>query len=231
MTRRSLRGKRLRPPGNREASRGKGRRRWLPLQVRRWLPPMVIAVVVAGLVTVIAFATYQAATSEDAGQARGVAEETDDSPDLPGQFIPTQGRAHLAPGLVYPVCSADVVDDCYASNPPTSGPHSSTSVEWGIYSEPQPREKLIHNMEHGGVIVWYNCDDCEEVIADLTDILADYHSSDPHRLMTPYPDMEEDTIAITSWTRIDKFRVEDYTPERVKRFIDAHEGRFNPEGA
>ena len=48
--------------------------------------------------------------------------------------------------------------------------------------------------------------------------------------MAPYSDMEPDTIAITSWSRIDKFGVEDYSLDRVEGFIDAHYKRFNPEG-
>ena len=49
-------------------------------------------------------------------------------------------------------------------------------------------------------------------------------------VMTPYPGMEAEHIAITGWSRIDKFPVEEYTRERVEEFIDAHERRFNPEG-
>jgi len=47
--------------------------------------------------------------------------------------------------------------------------------------------------------------------------------------MAPYPDMEQDTIALTGWGRIDKFPVSEYTKDRVEDFIDAHLCRFNPE--
>jgi hypothetical protein len=41
--------------------------------------------------------------------------------------------------------------------------------------------------------------------------------------------MEEEHIALTSWVRIDKFPVAEYSAERVTEFIDAHMRRFNPE--
>jgi hypothetical protein len=48
--------------------------------------------------------------------------------------------------------------------------------------------------------------------------------------MSLYTDMEPDTIALTSWTRLDKFSVKDLADERVHRFIARNSRRFNPEG-
>ena len=42
--------------------------------------------------------------------------------------------------------------------------------------------------------------------------------------------MESDTIAITSWSRIDKFPVSELTKDRLQDFIDDNHKRFNPEG-
>jgi hypothetical protein len=42
--------------------------------------------------------------------------------------------------------------------------------------------------------------------------------------------MEPETVAITSWTRIDKFPVSELTRERLQEFVDDHNKRFNPEG-
>ena len=47
----------------------------------------------------------------------------------------------------------------YNSNPPTSGPHSATPMPFKVLDNPAPKENLVHNMEHGGVVVWYNTDD------------------------------------------------------------------------
>jgi len=49
-------------------------------------------------------------------------------------------------------------------------------------------------------------------------------------VMVPYPDMEPDTVALTAWTRLDKFPTSDFSPDRVKTFIERLERRYNPEG-
>lgn len=45
----------------------------------------------------------------------------------------------------------------YPSVPPTSGPHDGTgTVPAGIYDSPPPMGRLIHSLEHGGSVVWYD---------------------------------------------------------------------------
>jgi hypothetical protein len=135
-----------------------------------------------------------------------------------------------------PLCeeTETLVDDrdrpaCYRSNPPTSGPHASSPTRRGVYDEPVPRERLVHNMEHGGVVIWYNCSDCEEVVASMSEMVVGYLEDGRALVMTPYPEMEPDTIALTSWSRLDKFSIDEYSEDRLRRFIRAHERRFNPE--
>lgn len=41
------------------------------------------------------------------------------------------------------------------SLPPVSGPHNGTWADWGFYDLPVPYKFLVHNLEHGGVIVHY----------------------------------------------------------------------------
>jgi hypothetical protein len=63
--------------------------------------------------------------------------------------------------------------DPYSSVPATSGPHWDTSgiAQWGAYSTPQPETQLIHNLEHGGVVIWY---DPEALTVESIDALASY---------------------------------------------------------
>lgn len=46
----------------------------------------------------------------------------------------------------------------YRSNPPTSGPHYADWIRPGIYETPQIDGNLVHSLEHGYVILSYNCD-------------------------------------------------------------------------
>lgn len=204
-----------------------------------WAIAGVGTVAVVGL---IAFLIIQAgggsATNFD---DEDIAAEADDSPELPGEYIdlpaiyggpyPETG-GHLRESIDYEAEGN--------SNPPTGGPHWNAGcgddpsaapafcgpAPWGIYREPWDPETLVHNMEHGGVVIWYNSDD-GAVRDQLEQLVLD---SDADLLvLAPYPDMEDETVAITSWTRIDKFPVAELTEERVNEFIDTHLRRFNPE--
>lgn len=69
------------------------------------------------------------------------------SKPLPGQKIADLGRDHVPPGTK--------VD--YNSNPPTSGSHFADWVKSGVYETPKEDGYLIHSLEHGYVIMSYNC--------------------------------------------------------------------------
>jgi hypothetical protein len=169
----------------------------------------------------------------------------DDDPRLPGLFVPPNpgpdGRfatrddfEHFANGVRVPLCTAqqvarDQIGNCYHSNPPTSGPHAASAPPFRIHDTPVPKENLVHSMEHGGVVVWHNTSD-QSSIALLREVVGEALSAGKLLIMSPYPDMEPETIAFTSWTRLDKFAASQLSRERLRNFIAVHERRFNPEG-
>jgi hypothetical protein len=178
--------------------------------------------------------------------------ELDDNPRLPGRYVPSQGRQHV-PGLYPPrdrveFCpQGQVRDDCYASNPPTSGLHLPVQrnarledsgvvinlpPDPGRYEFEIPRESIPHIEEHAGVFLGYNCASaaCETAV-DAARALVDQELSLGRRVvMAPDSDLPPDTIALASWTRVDSFAAQDYTDERARDFIQAHSCRYDPEG-
>lgn len=70
------------------------------------------------------------------------------SKPLPGTKIADLGRQHVAIGTEVE----------YNSNPPTSGKHYADWIRSGVYSEPKDDRNLVHSLEHGYVIMSYNCD-------------------------------------------------------------------------
>jgi hypothetical protein len=46
----------------------------------------------------------------------------------------------------------------YPSTPPASGPHEVTTLPPGVYDSPPPIGPLIHSLEHGASVVWYDPD-------------------------------------------------------------------------
>ncbi len=75
---------------------------------------------------------------------------------LPGSKIDDLGREHVPVGQ----------EVKYNSNPPTSGPHFEDWIRSGVYKEVKDDGYLIHSLEHGYVILSYNCDH-KEVSFDL----------------------------------------------------------------
>ncbi|MCH7488300.1 MAG: DUF3105 domain-containing protein [Chloroflexi bacterium] len=177
--------------------------------------------------------------------AAGVIIEGGEDPDLPGVHVDLQGiydgfYGNSDGNTTAPHVTQDVDYEADGnSNPPAGGPHWAGGcgnvpseapqfcgpAPWGIYREPWQPETLIHNMEHAGAVVWYNTTD-QAVIDDLEDLVNDLRGP---VVLTPYFDMEDEHVAVTTWARIDKFPVSEYSRERVEEFLDVHNCRFNPE--
>ncbi len=107
----------------------------------------------------------------------------------------------------------------YNSVPGTSGWHYEqplAPVRWGVHEQFLPDEVLIHNLEHGGVGIHYNCPaSCPELVDQLGNITRRARRA----VMSPYPDMDTQ-IALTAWNYIDKF--DEFDEQRIEDFINAH---------
>ena len=127
-----------------------------------------------------------------------------------GQEVRSMGNQHIGPDQVGSIV--------YNSTPPTSGPHLVQLAGWGIHTEPIPNEMQVHNLEDGGVMVQYSCSDCDELVAQLEDVVQRYHE---RVILAPYPALD-DLIALTAWGRIDK--LDRFEEDRIVAFIDAYAG-------
>ncbi len=186
--------------------------------------------------------------------AAAFAAQLDSDATLPGDYVPPHpgvdgrlcsdrgcsaamdDRRHVGDAVVIPICNRDQsaqnkISDpyCYTSNPPTSGMHAQTPAPFAVLRQPATKEALVHNMEHGGVVVWYNTSD-QRVIKQLEDVVSRELRNQRLVVMSSYAGMEPETIALTSWTRLEKFPIRDFTEQRVANFIERHNKRFNPEG-
>ena len=130
----------------------------------------------------------------------------------PGERFPSQGNVHVALGTSTPA---------YNSDPPTSGWHTPDLASWGTYVEPQPDQRLIHNMEDGGVILWYAAGTLEENeahVAALEDVVAGRYS---RFVIAPREDMPT-TYALTAWRRLQRFDAIDVAAKQA--FLAAYHG-------
>jgi hypothetical protein len=129
----------------------------------------------------------------------------------PGEQVADMGNMHIEVGTKSPVA--------YNSTPPTSGPHYGNLATWGIHTEPIPNELMVHNLEDGGVGIWYDCPNgCPDLLSQLESVAERYHDG---VLLAPYPGMDT-RIALTAWNRIDQFV--EFDEDRLVRFIRAFRG-------
>jgi hypothetical protein len=87
------------------------------------------------------------------------------------------------------------IEPPYNTFPPTSGPHMPTPAPWGIYDDPINQKILVHNLEHGGVVVQYG----DKAPADTAAQLRTFFEDSPNGIVVaPLPKLG-DKIALTAW--------------------------------
>ena len=129
----------------------------------------------------------------------------------PGEKFADQGNIHLDLGKDHPP---------YNSDPPTSGWHTPGLAAWGSYDYVVPDESFIHNLEDGGVILWYKLgtpEENEKHIVALEAISKGYRDI----VIAPRETMTS-AYAMTAWTRLQRFDAIDEAA--MKAFIKTYHG-------
>jgi hypothetical protein len=97
----------------------------------------------------------------------------------------------------------------YNSFPPTSGPHFGAPAVFNIYDQPVPEIRLVHNLEHGAIVVQYGSKVPQQTVQQI----AAWYSKDPLGLVVaPLPPASEikakapagyeSKIFLTAWTHL-----------------------------
>jgi hypothetical protein len=104
----------------------------------------------------------------------------------------------------------------YSTNPPTSGPHYGQPLPAGFYNPgdilvPFPESHIVHSLEHGYVVFWYNCtvldaDGCEQLKAQIRTVLDEV--GEAKVIVFPWSSIDE-PLVMTSWGMIQPLPVFD----------------------
>jgi hypothetical protein len=82
----------------------------------------------------------------------------------------------------------------YNSFPPSSGPHYQQPAPWGLYPDPIKQTILVHNLEHGGIVIQYG-----DVGTDTIGKIESFYQDDPNGLIVaPFAKLGKN-IALTAW--------------------------------
>ena len=106
----------------------------------------------------------------------------------------------------------------YATETPTSGEHSASSVGCGVYSQTLPLDAAVHSMEHGAVIVWYMPDLADTERQSLEEMVNRW---DSHVIVSPNPGLTDPVVA-TAWNRLMRF---ENVGDDLAQFIDIYRER------
>ncbi|GAC1362840.1 MAG: hypothetical protein NVSMB42_22510 [Herpetosiphon sp.] len=176
--------------------------------VRRSPLPLILAI--AGILVLIAVAALllrKPATTTTA--------PTNDRAVEPFASDTTQGRKHVDKTAVQ-----------YNSNPPAGGDHWGNTASWGIQTQAPPDESLVHNLEHGGVIVWYDPAKVDAAtITKLGTVVRSLQSTNFRVILTARAKGIEGgkPLAVSSWGHV--LLLDTYDEAQIRGFFQAHIGK------
>ncbi len=105
--------------------------------------------------------------------------------------FPMAGQDHIDPGEQ---------PDNWNSSPPTSGDHLATPLPPGVYDNDQDMRALVHNQEHGYVVILY-----KGIPPDQVDQLRQFvEARDGSKLvLAPWSALESNGVALTAWQNLE----------------------------
>jgi Protein of unknown function (DUF3105) len=149
---------------------------------------------------------------------------------------PDDGTAHVPVGTTCRSPEAPCGPDPYSSIPGTSGPHWDPSgvANWGAYSTPQNESQLIHNLEHGGIVIWYDADaltqeQIDEIDAYVEGQVATGQGGRFKFISSPWGGSEPlgGPVAVTAWRHL--LTLDAFDMDAIRAFADASYLRYAPE--
>lgn len=125
-----------------------------------------------------------------------------------------QGQKHLKAGETNPN---------YSSNPPSSGDHAPSPAPWGIKASEVADETLVHNEEHGGIVIAYKPDLPADQIAKLKKLFVQLTPSTQFNEVKAVLVPRSKNIApvsLASWTYT--LNLDTVDEAKIKQFYDGH---------
>jgi len=84
----------------------------------------------------------------------------------------------------------------WSTFPPSGGSHYPLWAVWGFYTQPVNPRQVVHNLEHGGVVLWWGPKVPESTVSRLR---AFYNQSPTGMFGTPLAGLGN-KVAVSAWT-------------------------------
>lgn len=108
----------------------------------------------------------------------------------------------------------------YEMEIPTSGTHSPHDLKFGFYTERPAFEMLVHNLEHGDIIIYYRTTASHDQL-NLLQYLAKFREAGAGILAVPNDDLPEGKeLVVTAWLKT--MELDSFDERAVAQFIYDH---------
>jgi hypothetical protein len=112
----------------------------------------------------------------------------------------------------------------YSVTPPVGGDHNATWMNCGVYSQPVPNERAVHNLEHGAIWITYQPSLAQSEVTTLRSFAQSQTVISPagapssrYMDVTPYPGLPS-PIVVSSWGF--QLRLTSPTDPRLQQFVN-----------
>lgn len=133
-------------------------------------------------------------------------------------------------GVQFPILSSEHIVEgsqaVYNSSPPTSGEHWPTPARCGFYEDSLPDERVVHNLEHGNIVISYNLP-LESDVSALRTALNDIGLNNVWGIVRAYDQIPAGQIALNAWGVMDTISGVDAS--RIDLFFETYSGSLGPE--
>ncbi len=148
--------------------------------------------------------------------------ETQPLPDRGEQSVISSVQQHDSRGNAHVAAGTEIE---YQRIPPTSGTHYPTTVEAGLYEQTPPLGALVHSLEHGAVVIYYDPGQIDQATEDSLEAFAAAHTGTWESvIVVPMPEAGPTApVVLTAWRH--SLRLEDYDPGTVRAFLAEYLGR------
>lgn len=180
---------------------------------------LVVLVVLAGAGLLVWNQVQQ--RSEVAARAERVSARLDELGCTPvEEATDVGGGQHLAGQAL----AGSPPDSLYDQRPTSAGPHIASVLASGVYDETVDERLVVHNLEHGYVVFWWDPDADEQTIQAVQDFVADSLDEFPKLIAAPYNTDLPDEQAVTTVAWTFRQQCEQFDADVAQSFMDAHYG-------
>ncbi len=119
----------------------------------------------------------------------------------------------------------------YPSVPPASGPHFGVWADFLTYADEVPWGFLVHSLEHGAIVLGYDCPDgCPEVLDAFSNVIdahgpdplcAEHPSTDARFIVAPMSGLEAPVVAL-AWEQV--YTATCVDEPSLGEFVETHYG-------